>query len=437
MRKAFLLLVLVSMIFAGSAFQASMGPVEREASPDSQAVFNVSVFNNESEERRFTLDYEFSRQGWIYFETSKTIPAGESRDFRVTFSPGEDALEGSYSFKMFVRDFQSRETKVLSDYMRVNRDYNLNVQQHSFSSSRVDPGETVETSVTVQNILPRIVDDYSITSSFDGETREAAVEPLAPGSIKTYDFEYDISEEASPSTKNLTLELVQGDERRFYSQDVAVNEIVNINRSESFEDKVLTVSGTRTIENNGNSPQGLSENLSFASYIEPVLNLDPEPNRTVEGDENTYLWDFVLEPGESLTISYSINYWIPLVLAMVIVVGIAVLGRITGKVTVEKELEDTEDGIKVSLKVINDSQNYRPNITVRDFVPNVAEIHEDFDMAKPEVRKTTDGTKIEWNLEDFRPGEERVIQYRVQPKVEVEDGLNLPEAVIVDEKDRR
>lgn len=434
MKKILLLLALVSMIFAGSAFQASMEPVEREASPDNQAVFNVNVFNNHSEERRFTLDYEFSRQSWIYFETSKTIPAGESRDFRVTFNTGEDALEGSYSFKIFVRDFQSRDTIVLSDYMRVNREYSMNVQQHSFSSEKVDPGDTAKASVTVQNILPRIVDDYSISSSFDSQTKQADVEPLAPGSVKTYNFEYDISEEASPETKNLTLEVNQGEETRFYSQHVTVNEMVKIDRSQSVEDKVLTVSGTREIINNGNSPQELSENISFSSYIEPVLNLNPEPNRTVEGDENKYIWDFVLEPGEKIVISYSINYWVPLVLAMIIVVGIAILGRLTGSVKVTKETEETEKGLKVSLKVINNSQNYRPEITVRDFVPNVAELHEDFDMAEPEVRKTTDGTKIEWNLEDFKPGEERVIQYKVESKVEVEDGLDLPDPTIVNDR---
>ena len=433
MKKVVLFLVLVSLLLTGVAFQASMEPVEREASVDDQAVFNVNVVNNHSEERRFTLDYEFSRQSWIYFETSKTIPPGESRDFRVTFSPGEDALEGSYSFKIFVRDFESRETKVVSDVMRVNRDYNLNVQQHSFSSERADPGDTVEASVTVQNILPRIVGDYSITSSFGDETRNSDTEPLAPGSVKTYDFKYDISEEASPETRNLSLEVVQGDERRFYSQLVDINEIVDVRRNESFEDKVITVSGTRTVSNNGNSPQNISENVSFASYLEPVLTLDPEPDNVIEGNENTYVWTTVLQPGESFTASYTVNYWIPLVLALIIIIGIFILGRLTGNVEVFKETEETAEGLKVSIKVLNNTQNYRPEITVRDFVPNVAEIKEEFDMLEPEIRKTTDGTKMEWTLEDFRPGEERVIQYIVDPKLEVEDGIGLPDPVIVND----
>ena len=436
MRKAFLILALLGMIFTASAFTASIEPVDRQASPGEQAVFNVSVFNNASEDRRFVLDYEFSRSGWIYFDSSETIPAGETKDFRVTISPGEEALQQSYSFNIFVTDFKTGDTKILSDYMRVNRDYRMNVQDYDLGSESYRPGEKVEASITLQNILPRIIDNYNVSSSFDGEERVAETDPLAPSAVKTYGFEYDLSEEASPGTRNLSIKLVQDGEERVFSQLVNVEEIRSINSSENVDDKVLVVTGSMSVENNGNSPVNLSENVTFPSYLDPILELDPNPNQTVKGDgENTYVWKFQLQPGESIDFTYRIDYWIPLALAAVIIAGLAVLGRISGSFKLDKRIEETDEGLKVSLEILNDTESFRPQVTIRDFVPNVANLQEEFEMAKPELRKTTDGTEMEWTLEDFKPGEKRVIQYVVKPKVEIEEGLDLPSARIIEDGD--
>ena len=434
MRKAFLILALLGMIFTASAFTASIEPVDREASPGEQAVFNVSVFNNASEDRRFVLDYEFSRSGWIYFDNSKTIPAGESEDFRVTISPGEEALQQSYSFKIFVTDFKTDETKIVSDYMRVNRDYRMNVQDYDLGKDSYRPGEKVEASVTVQNILPRIIDDYNISSSFNGEEKVAETDPLAPTALKTYSFEYDLSDKASPGSRNISIKLTQDGSERIFSKLVNVEEIKSINRTEDIEDKVLVVTGSMSITNNGNSPVNLSENITFPSYLDPILELDPDPNETVEGDgENTYVWNFQLQPGEQMNFAYRVDYWIPLALAAIIITGLAVLGRISGSFKLDKKIEETDEGLKVSIEIINDTEGFKPQVTIRDFVPNVANLQEEFEMARPELRKTTDGTEMEWTLEDFKPGEKRVIQYVVNPKVEIDEGLDLPAARVIED----
>jgi hypothetical protein len=41
--------------------------------------------------------------------------------------------------------------------------------------------------------------------------------------------------------------------------------------------------------------------------------------------------------------------------------------------------------------------------------------------------------ELSWSLEDLKPGETRIITYEVTDKVEVEDGLDLPSAKIVED----
>lgn len=437
MKKILLPLAIVLLAFSATAFETSIEPIEREASPGEQAVFQVDVFNNASEDRRFTLDYSFRNAGWIYFDSSRVIPAGETESFEITFRPSEDALQQSYSFTIFVTDFQTGETQRVSDYLRVTRDYSLNVQQVTLDEGEFMPGETVEASVTVQNILSRIVDDYSISSEFRSESVNANTEPLAPGAVKTYDFSYYIEEDAAPSTENLSLTVSHEDVDQVYTETVDIQEVRDVRRSQASEDKVLIVTGSRTVENRGNSPVSLTENVTFPSYLDPVLELSPDTTQVVEENgENMYIWEFELQPGEENEFTYQINYWIPLMLAAVIILGLAVLGRISGNIKVSKKTEKTGEGVKVSIEIKNGTEKYRPQLTVRDYVPNVAELDEEFEIAEPEVRKTTDGTKMEWTLEDFKPGERRVIQYNITPKVEVEEGIDLPSTEIIVEGEK-
>lgn len=436
MRKIIVLLLVLALTFSATAFEASIEPVEREASPGEQATFEVEVFNNASEDKRFTLDYSFHKAGWIYFDTSAVVPAGETETFNVTLVPGEDAIQQRYGFTIYVTDFEAGETQQLSETMRVTREHSLNVQSVDIQSGSVMPGEAVEASVTVQNILPRIVDGYSVSSGFNGETREADTEPLAPGAVREYDFTYDISPEASPEAYNLTLTVSQDDFENLYYEAVQVEEVREVNRDEEVDDRVLVVSGVKTVENNGNSPAEITENVTFPSYLDPVLEFNPNPDQVMENEENTYIWEASLQPGENIEFVYSINYWIPLLIAVIIIAGLSALSRISGNIKLNKELEEAEEGLKVSLEIVNDTEKFKPRITIRDFVPNVAELEEEFEMADPETRKTTDGTKIEWTLEDFKPGEKRVVQYRATPKVEVEDGIDLPSAEVIVEGEK-
>jgi hypothetical protein len=173
--------------------------------------------------------------------------------------------------------------------------------------------------------------------------------------------------------------------------------------------------------------------MVFPVYLDSILSFEPEPEARESGESQiTYSWSFMLQPGEEKEITYSINYWMPLTIAAAILIGILLLRRLSGSVKMIKKVEEVGDEkLKISIELFNNSEKIQDGLTIRDFVPNVAKLDEDFQMTKPDTKRTTDGIELEWSVDDFKPGEERVIQYEIEPKVEIEGGMELESAKLI------
>lgn len=435
MKKLVLALVFLSMLASATAFTASMTPVKTSASPGSPAVYQIEVENNGTQIQRYVLNHEFSKTGWLYYESSKQVQPGQKATFNVTVTPGESAIQQSYNLKVSVIESSSGDTKSFSDIVKVQREDLINVKEINYSRTSVNPGETVKTSITLQNLASRIISDYRISSSMEGTVRETPGIPFAPGALKTYTFGYSFPKDSSPGNRTLKVWVQYRENYQNFSQNIHVNEVRNITRSEDEVNRGLYVSGSTSISNNGNSQVNISEEKVFPTYIDPILSFNSPPSETVEnGTETTYTWRKTLEPGEEVTIEYEINYWVPLALAALILLGIMLLRNLTGNVVIAKKKRelDASGRYKISIEIENRSSNAKDVIKVEDFVPNVLDLDEDFEMTEPDLRRTTDGIKLNWSLEDFKPGEKRVITYDVEQKVEVEEGINLPPAKIVE-----
>jgi hypothetical protein len=432
MRKLSLLLAILVTVSTAAGFTATLTPENRSSSPGNSAEFSIAVENNASEPTRFRLDYDFTRSGWVYAPTSKTIEAGDTETFDITITPDDRAIEQSYSVKFYVTNSRTGEMKTLTDYFNVNRDYRLNVVDFSVERTDYMPGETVRSSITVENLAPRIVSEYSFRNSTAGEVEDREGEPLAPRASKTYSFSRQIPENAGPGERNVSIQLFFDGETRTFSEQINVAEIRDVDREVEQTDRVIHRSAEITWSNNGNSRVNLTENVTFADYLSPVLSFEPEPDTVDSGEENTYIWNFSLEPGETATFSYSVDYWMPLTIAAVILAGIIILRKLSGNMKITKKVEEEGEKLKVSLEIVNNTERTKDEIEIEDFVPNVAELDEDFEMAQPEMKKTVDGVEMKWTLEDFRPDEKRVLQYRVTPKVEIEGGIELPKAEILE-----
>jgi len=433
MKKYFLLAIIILLAGSTVGMETEFTQIDRDASIDSPAVFQVDIYNNGSDTQRYRLNHEFSKSGWLYYDSYKTVSPGETENFKITVTPSKDALQNSYNLNLFLTEETTGLSESFSSIVNVKKENVLNVKGIEYGDTEVEPGEKVKASITVQNLNSRIVDGYLVGSRFGGDSRQIEGEPMAPKALKSYEFEYQVPKNSSPGDKTLETWVKHNQNFQNSSKIFSITEVKNITRRSSEIDRGLYVSGSIRFVNNGNSNTTVTGEKSFPNYAEPLLSLSHEPSSISTNDSaTTYTWEASLSPGESVEFSYGINYWAPLVLAIIIILGLVVLRKITGNIKISKTVDRDEDEIKVSLEILNSSSTSKDVICVEDFVPNVVKLHEDFEMAKPEIKEKSDGLVLSWSLEDFNAGEKRVITYRVKEKLNVEDGVDLPPAKIVE-----
>jgi hypothetical protein len=94
------------------------------------------------------------------------------------------------------------------------------------------------------------------------------------------------------------------------------------------------------------------------------------------------------------------------------------------------QLRKTEEGLNVTIEVENSSSQSFEDVLLEDFIPNIAGLHNKFDMADPEVKQTDEGAELRWWINDLEPGDQRIFKYSIKPKVEVEEGVELEPAIL-------
>ncbi|MFB6076848.1 MAG: hypothetical protein ABEK12_01815, partial [Candidatus Nanohaloarchaea archaeon] len=194
----------------------------------------------------------------------------------------------------------------------------------------------------------------------------------------------------------------------------------------------ITSRTTVTVRNRGNVPSnGTTLVARVPSYLSYVTSTTPTPDTVAaEAGSTVYRWNVgTVEPGASATASYTINYWVPVVL-LVLLFGAAGLGiRQYRRPHIVKRVYDRDGTHAVHLRVENRSGSVLEDVTVRDEVPGIASLVQKFDAVSPDrIREGGEETGIEWNFNRFEPGEERILTYEVSPQVAVEEAVTLPRA---------
>lgn len=439
MRKYLLGLAILGMIGVVSAFPASIQVVDRTATVDDPAEFQVQVRNDFADQRTFRISSVSSPPptgSWFGYGNGRTVAPGETANISIMVTPPETAIQQNYGFDVNVRTIEGGNREKLSSYFSVNSQNDIKIISTAVKSRSFQPGDRITSNMTIFNTASSPL-NYKVEATAMNETSSESG-AMVSGSEKKHSFSFKVPKGTPPGNYQLQMAVLrEGERRQSINQSFEVVSLENVYFNSKENDQVFEYYESLYATNQGNSEIEVELNKTLPGYLTPLTSFNESADRTEEITGGTkYYWTFDTEPGETVAVSYRIRYWPPLVIFSVIVAGIITLKRLYTGIEFTKKVRRTDEGIKVHIEIENRSSHKVNDLKITDFVPDIASVTEEFPMAKPVIRKTSNGTRLAWEIESMDAREQRVFEYTIKPLVEVEGGVDLPEAELEVEERR-
>ncbi len=309
------------------------------------------------------------------------------------------------------------------------------------SKSLFNPGETVQINSILTNTRTTPSDKYRLQISVKKDDSlvkdfDETISEIPGKTSQTVSESYTFDTYAPPGIYTVSAKLKDNLNTQVSSRsvDIRVNEINKTTSETSDKFKILSVDKTRTVKNVGNVPTSVALKDSIPSFAKDWVVAEITPSSvTSEGSFVVYEWLVALLPGQEATIEYQINLagvWAGLFL-IVIIVYVAFKFVFTPSITkIVKRHGVLRKGseIIVTLEVKNNSLGEIKDLVVTDIVPQLTEVVQRFDTLKPVIRKTSEGAELSWKFDSLKVAEERIINYRIKPTVDIIGSLELPSA---------
>lgn len=260
-------------------------------------------------------------------------------------------------------------------------------------------------------------------------------------SIKTISKSYCFGKYAEPGTYSIEVVLKTYLNKFMDSRtaNVKVDEVSNLIFKKSGIYTPFIQMETINIKNEGNIIEtnfNVTEAVSefTARFFYPI---DTPTSVKSEGGRVVYSWMVErLAPGEETRVKYEIRYislWvggIALVILVFFAFSHAYRPRVKKSVRFSPPLKKGKE-LVVLLEVKNSTIHEIKNIVVNDSVSAIVSLVEKFDTMSPTIKKSEAGITLTWRMKSLRPLEERVLTYRIKPKVDIIGGMRLPRATMV------
>lgn len=399
------------------------------------AEFHISIHNDGSEERTFTAAYTVSNPGWYFLPQYQVrVPAGETRSTVLYATPGREAVAGNKAVIIRVKD-SAGVTVERTAFYTIDRRIDVGLTGLSTDNTRYQPGDTVTVSATARNFRSGQLSRgaYEVVFELSGETKTEVVPGLRPGEEAAFETTFQLDRfDAGAMTLTARTQTIDGVRQDQRQATLRVAEVENVAVSGSEEPGVLAPTHTLTAENQGNvKALDATVEAEIPSYMSLFVAFSSAPttSTTVQGI-TTYTWNLGdLAPGETQSVSYTVNYWVPLLIALIIIIAGFVAFRAWRSPHIVKRVYRKEGTQSIHLRIENRSSKRLNGVVVRDYVPGIASLIQKFDASPPEaIRQGEEGTELEWRVGVMEPGEERILTYTITPEVQVEDDVTLPSA---------
>jgi len=444
MRK--LLIIPLILILTLTLVQAEI-KITHEAQQDSvgigeTATFIIKVENRGSGQETIRLE-PVQQYGKWRVETPDPyildIPAGNVRESELRITPLSKISVGTYNQKIIIKDFKDNVLQEILIPVKIGPfDYAVNTQL--IMPEAIDPRDSPTIKVMVENLYPYdlINLDLELSSSIYKESQK--IDLLGNEKvIKEFRFSVDPTVKAGDYIVTATVKnkaAVVGKD----AQRISLSQFSDVTEKTIKEEGLFSTTITVEKTNEGNSKAAGKTVFRMTAFqkLFSSYNIKPTEVTNQEG-QYVYVWDFVLEPGDSYIVSVKTNYGV-LFLGVLILLAIIFMGHhlLSKKITITKkvmEVKKTKDGIsgmKIMLHIKNKSAGNFNKVKIVDYLPKLVAPSKDFGTIKPtNVQRSASGSiRVIWDIPRLERGEERIISYKIRSKLSIIGRFGLPSAVV-------
>jgi hypothetical protein len=421
-----------------------------------QDSLDVTVKNNDGETHTFSISVFPSSLDKVFASPSLnhiTLNPSESGTFKITFTSLFEAefMPRQFSVTLVATDDPSLTAtkEVFVNILRRSPVFVLSLTTNKFS---YQPGDNLNITSVVVNQGADNFDEYLMqtTISKGGEILrrfESTISYLPQKSQTTYSNLYTFEQFTDPGvyTVQITLKDSKGQIVSSKSINLRVGEVDKASQQENVMPGILDITTVLSTKNEGNAPADLTITTVVGPIARDLFVSDIEPiSREDLGNSVRMNWVFDdVQPGDTVQVVTKIEIWkIWMTILIIFAAGYLSLKfifkvKITKRARYFKALtKDSE--IPVSIEIVNRSIGEVKDLVVKDFIPPIAKIVPKFETVKPITRETISGTEVVWKFDSLRAGEERVMAYKIKPKMDIIGSLRLNPAILsYSSKDRK
>ncbi|MEM5882679.1 MAG: hypothetical protein QXQ77_00350 [Candidatus Aenigmatarchaeota archaeon] len=362
---------------------------------------------------------------------------------KIYFFASECADESTIQFEIVASSTTSNVSAVKKILLSVLRTFTVCISDFKLDKyGEIGPNESIRIITYLTNPTYRVSPQFFVQANikFENKTIESfdeAIQPLPQKSTKILTLSYNFNEYASPGIYKIEVLLKDELNNLVTKKEETIRmKIVNKTSTQSWTDiGILSAVTTIKIKNEGNVGIPIRITTSIPSFIKNLFF--PETQPTSEKTQDgwiEYEWNFEnVNPGEEVIVKYEVKLLYVWLFCLGLVVVVILAFKFVYGPTVIKKYKPIVPAlgkeITIALEIKNRSRHEIENVEVKDFVPTLFEVSNRFDTVRPEtIKKVKGGTLLTWKFNLLKPLEERVLTYKIKPKMEISGTFKLPNA---------
>jgi len=402
-------------------FEVSVEPDNVTVHSGTSVSFDVLIDNKGDSDEVFTISASGEKLLWrnpTYLLV--TIPARSNKTITENYHV-PDADSGEYEFSVHVKSFfhevehsESFVIEVLPPFYLIS----LNADEGDekvMATLELDISEERELDIVFE-IIDEVGDIITSVSTKERVEGMSVIETAIP---------FQLSHPGAYILKVTVMGEVM--ESSFNVEEISMLEEAKERVSTLFYDEVVI-----TLTNTGNVPATYkTEEIAVPGDLVTGLVSAPK-SCIISGNAQLCSYEIQILPGETKEIRYRVEFWpsfarIGAGLLVILVIGIVTASRYS-KPRISKKYRRGRKATSIVLGVKSPFSHTR-SVMVRDWVSPLARVvMEGFEGTKPVVRRSDAGTELIWKLGDMSPGEERLLGYKIRPRVA--GNLKMPRATM-------